>query len=443
MIGRHHLVVALLLFASPRIHAGEPAERPTLAAHRAEAASARKAIPGGPIMGVSGRYTYSNQVARILQTRCQSCHHDGDIAPFSLTTYADAFEHRDKIREMVETRQMPPWHVDTSCARFQDDPSLTGAEIATIGRWIDTGATEGDPRMAPAPLSFSSAWSLGEPDLTLTMGQAFTPDFSHGDVYRCFVLPTGQTEDRFVSAVEVRPGNRAVVHHSLLFVDGAGVSPMLDAAEAGAGYTCFGGPGFTPTGALGGWAPGNRPAFLPAGVGIALPANARVVMQIHYHEVEGAAAPDITSVGLHFARGPIAKHLYTIPVINQSFRIPAGASDYPVSASIPFVPVDVHLLGVTPHMHLLGKTMELTATGPGGPQCLLQVPDWDFHWQATYRYAEPIAIRAGSRIALRATYDNSALNPENPNSPPKEVGWGESTTDEMCIAFLSLTLDAE
>ena len=417
-------------------------EEPPLRASHPRAQSQRVGLPGTAVGGVTGRYTWSGQVSRILQARCQTCHHDGDIAPFPLMTYEDAYEKREPIRLETSARRMPPWHVESACARFADDPSLSEAEVQTLSRWVDVGAPEGDPRQAPEPLSFAGGWALGAPDLALAMPEPYTPDFGKGDVYRCFVLPTSLGEDRWVSAVELLPGQRPMVHHALLFVDTGTSGETLDAAEPGPGYTCFGGPGFTPQGALGGWAPGNRPAPLPDGVGILLPKGSKVVLQIHYNSRAGVVAPDATTVGIHFAKSDVTKRLYSVPLANTTFRIPPGAADYPVTMSVPFVPVDLHLLAVTPHMHLLGRTMKVEATAPDGTQtCLVDVGDWDFHWQFTYRYRDPVLVKAGSRIDLLATYDNSETNPENPNSPPREVAWGESTTDEMCIAFLSFTLE--
>jgi hypothetical protein len=368
--------------------------------------------------------TFSNQVVRILQTHCQTCHRTGGIAPFPLVSYGDAFANRANIALQTSQGNMPPWHVDSSCARYADDPSLTAQEIETLSRWVSAGAPQGDPRDLPPERTFPDGWELGSPDRVLTMPEPMTPDFSNGDVYRCFVLPTGLSEDRFVSAAEVAPGVRQMVHHVLLFVDTGDTARQLDEREPGPGYTCFGGPGFdlslTSPG-LGGWAPGNRPRPLPDGVGMSLPAGSTVVMQVHYSARSGIREPDRTSVGLHYVHPPVERRLPFLPVINLSFAIPAGAPDHEVTASIPFLPFALHVLNVTPHMHLLGRKMTVTATPPGGGQvCVVNVPDWDFHWQATYTYP-PIALPFGSRIDLSAHYDNSAENPENPHHPPQDV----------------------
>ncbi|HSE62597.1 MAG TPA: ascorbate-dependent monooxygenase [Thermoanaerobaculia bacterium] len=400
-----------------------------------------------PVIGETP-VTFSNQVVRILQAHCQTCHRTGGIAPFSLVSYGDAFANREKIVEQTGARTMPPWHVDNSCASFDGDPSLTDQEISTLSRWVSEGAPQGDPHDLPPPRSFPDDWELGPPDQVLTMAEPMTPDFGSGDVYRCFVLPTGLTADKFVSTVEVIPGSRRMVHHVILFIDSSGsAARQLDAQDPGPGYTCFGAPGFAVSPAsttLGGWAPGNSPRRLPDGVGMSLPAGSDVVMQVHYSSRSGVREADTSSVGLYFTRGTVRKRLIVVPLINQSFTIPAGAPDHEVTASIPFFPFAAHVLAITPHMHLLGRQMTVTLTRPDqSTQCLVRVPDWDFHWQATYFYRTPVAVPFGSRFDLSARYDNSVANPENPNSPPRDVGWGENTTDEMCIAFLGITLDEE
>jgi hypothetical protein len=399
-----------------------------------------------PVIG-EAPVTFSNQVVRILQDKCQTCHRTGGIAPFSLVSYGDAYENREKIVEQTGARTMPPWHVDSTCAAYEDDPSLTPQQIDVFSRWVAAGAPQGDPHDLPPARTFPDGWELGTPDHVLQMPEAMTPDFGNGDVYRCFVLPTAFGEDRFVSAVEVSPGVREMVHHVILFVDANGAAPALDARDAGPGYSCFGGPGFEvslASSGLGGWVPGNRPRRLPDGIGMPLPRGANVVMQVHYSSKSGVRRPDSSSVGLYFANGAVNKRLLFLPVINQTFTIPAGAADHEVKASIPFLPFPIHVLNVTPHMHLLGRRMAVTATLPDGHSvCVVDVPDWDFHWQGTYTYSTPLALPFGTRIDLAARYDNSAENPENPNQPPRDVGWGENTTDEMCIAFLGITLDEE
>jgi hypothetical protein len=391
--------------------------------------------------------TFNKEVVRILQGNCQKCHHDGGIGPFPLVTYADVFSHKNDIVFMTSARKMPPWHVASACNAFEGDPSLSADDVATLSKWVAAGGPEGNAADLPAPLTFPATWSLGDPDLTLSMPESFKANFNTGDVYRCFVLPTGLTEDRYARAVEILPGARKMVHHVILFLDTSGTAQKLDDADPGPGYSCFGGPGFSVSAtapSLGGWAPGNQPRFLPDGLGMSLPKGAAVVMQVHYSAHNGIGASDQSSVGIYFTKAPVQKRVLIAPVINNQFSIPPGAADYEVTASIPFLPFDAHLIAVTPHMHLLGRTMHVTATtSDGQSSCLADVPDWDFNWQATYTYKSAVAAPFGTNLSLSARYDNSSGNYRNPNDPPKAVGWGESTTDEMCIGFLNFTLDAE
>jgi len=391
--------------------------------------------------------TFNRDVVRILQNNCQSCHHPGGGAPFSLMTYGDAFPNRLAIKVMTKSRQMPPWKPVAACGDFVDARGLTPNEIDTILKWIDAGAPEGDPADLPSPLEFSGEWESGEPDLVLSYPQPYTPPASGEDMYRCFPIPANLTADKYVSAVDFKPGDPKTVHHVIAYLDTTGVSAQLDQNEAGPGYKCFGGPGFLPLNAtaatLGGWAPGARATTLPDGVAMSLPATARVVLQVHYHVHGGVAEPDTTRIGVYYAKSKPQKLMRIWPIINFLFTIPPNDPNYRVTASYP-VTQDAHAVLIAPHMHLLGRKMRVQAALPNGStECLINIDDWDFNWQGMYRYETPVALPAGSRLSLEAFYDNSSGNVRNPNHPPKSVSWGEETTDEMCIAFLGVTLDAE
>lgn len=386
--------------------------------------------------------TFSNEVVRILQQNCQSCHREGDIAPFPLMTYADARPRASLIRFMTETRQMPPWKAADGCGDFRDERRLSDADIDTIQRWVAAGAPEGNPAQLPPPRQFPIGWALGEPDLILRNAEAYTPP-PHTDTYRCFTIPTNLIADKFVAAVDTHPGDRTTVHHVLTFLDTTGASVALDEAEPGPGYTCFGGPGFATTGTLGGWAPGSRPLELPENVAFTLPAASRVVMQVHYHPHHGETRPDQTQLGVYFSNAAAPKEMRIIPLINDTFTIPPNDPHYRVDAAFPIpVPLPLKLWLVAPHMHLLGKEMTVQMKRPdGSTECLIRIDDWDFNWQGAYRYVNPVEVPAGARLSLTAYYDNSSANPRNPNDPPKPVSWGEGTTDEMCLAFLGFTVD--
>lgn len=410
--------------------------------------SASTSWPPAPVPIPSNRpkspVTFSKEVVRILQGHCQVCHHEGGIGPFPLVTYSEVFPRRDLIRQQTSAREMPTWQVDSAGAAYQDDPSLTEEEIGTIARWVESGAPEGNSEELPEPREFPSQWSLGEPDLTLELKEAYTPDFSNGDVYRCFVLPTGLPKDRYVTATEVAPGNRAMVHHALLYVEEGTVSEELIRDDPADSYPCFGGPRVAVSDGMGEWAPGNEPHFFPPGVARLLPKGARVIMQVHYSARNGSVTPDRTAVGLHFATSPVKKRLFMGVIYGpDNFVIPAGASAHTLKGTASFES-DVHLVGILPHMHLLGRTMSVKAMLPGGTEaCLVDVLDWDIRYQRTYRYPTAVALPAGTRLELVATYDNSSENPRNPNDPPREVRLGEQTTDEMCLALLYWTADSE
>lgn len=386
--------------------------------------------------------TYARDVAPILEANCRSCHRTGEIGPFPLETFADAKRWAQNIVSVTETRRMPPWKPVPGHGEFAGERRLSDTQIDTLRRWAEAGAPPGDLSHLPPPPKLAAGWALGKPDLILTMPEAWRTPAEGKDVYRCFVLPTGLTENRDVVGVEIRPGNKSVVHHVLVYVDTEGRARAKDAADPGAGYTSFSGPGFTETGEMGGWAPGNIPRFLPAGIGRPLPRNADIIVQVHYHAT-GRPEEDRTSIGLHFARGPVERRLRVFPVIGRKLRIPPGEANFRVTGSVP-VPFDAKAIAITPHMHLLGKTMKLTLTLPDGTtKPLIYVDDWDFRWQDTYFYKEPVSLPKGARIDLEATYDNSAGNPRNPHSPPQLVTWGEETTDEMSIGFVNFVVENE
>lgn len=381
---------------------------------------------------------FHRDVEPILQERCQSCHRPGQIAPFSLLSYDDAKKWAAEIAEFTGNRQMPPWKAEPGYGHFRDVRRMSDQEIATVARWVDAGAPRGNPADAPKPRQWSDEWALGKPDLVLKMPEAFSVEAAGDDIFRCFAVPTGLDKDMDVVAVEIRPGNPRVVHHVLNFLDTTGAGRRLDEKDPGPGYSSGpGGVGFFPSGALGGWAPGNMPRFLPDGVGMKLPKGSDLVIQVHYHKT-GKPEIDQTQIGIHFARKPVEKYMAMIPVTNMGIKIPAGAARHEVPADIKS-PWNVRVLSVTPHMHLLGKEMKVWATLPDGSEKeLVWIKDWDYRWQDTYYFKEPLELPKGTTVHMRAYFDNSEANPRNPNSPPKLVTFGEQTTDEMAFAFLEI-----
>lgn len=392
-----------------------------------------------PARRTSALPTYAHDVAPILNANCVSCHRTGEIGPMALGTYTQAKQFAANIAGVTTARQMPPWKPVGMNGAFHGERKLSETQIKTLAAWANGGMPSGNlKQLAPAP-QFASGWKLGKPDLVLTMPESFSVPASGSDIYRCFVIPTNLAADKQVVAVEYRVGNTRVAHHCLGYLDTSGAARKKDAADAGEGYTSFGGPGFLPTGEIGGWAPGNLPQFLPEGMGKPLAAGSDLVLQMHYHPT-GKPEEDRTSVGVYFARKPVTHRVYTLPILAR-LDIPAGKPDYQTSRTFN-LPIDAQVISVTPHMHLLGKTFSMTATLPGGStRPLIDIEDWDFNWQDTYTYQKPLILPKGTTVTLNATYDNSASNPRNPSSPPKTVGWGEQTTDEMCIGFISFVTD--
>ncbi len=379
--------------------------------------------------------TYSEHVASILQSNCQTCHRHGEVAPFTLTDYGDAKAWATEIAVYTESRLMPPWKPAPGYGHFKNERRLTDTEIELIARWVDAGAPLGDPNVVPTAPEFHDNWALGEPDWVFEMPVEYEIDAEGEDEYRQFIIPTNFETDMYIQAVDVQPGNRKTVHHVIPYLDVNGEARKLDAQDPKPGYVVGGtGPGFDAVGSLGGWAPGVTPSVLPEGVGYLLPKGADIVMQVHYYRT-GHVEYDRSRLGLYFSKTPNTVKLHIGSATNSKFVIPPGEAWYEVLASQK-VKEDVYILGTLPHMHLLGRDMRLVATTPEGEaHDLIWIKDWDFNWQDTYHYQTPLFFPAGTSIDLIAHFDNSAENPANPNDPPIPVGWGEKTTDEMCIGF--------
>jgi mono/diheme cytochrome c family protein len=405
-----------------------------------------------PAAVANASVTYHRDVAPILQTHCQSCHRPGEVGPFALTSYKQATNWGTDIKEYAADHKMPPWKPAAAAHAFADDRRLSDKDIATLAAWVDGGMPEGDPTSAPPPAKFVDGWQLGPPDLVLTVPADFTIGPSGTDLFRCYALSTGLTEDKYVVAYEVRPGNRRVVHHTLNFIDTSGRGRAMekeqqdkdkDAADLpdhGPGYSRRMGVGFLPRGGIGGWAPGQQPHVVPAGVGFALPKDSDIVLQVHYHRT-GRVETDRTQVGLYFAKKPVERTIQPV-VISPSIRnplnffIPPGVEEYSIKGTI-WLADDCTIYSVMPHMHLIGRRIAVTMTPPDGkPETLIAIKDWDYNWQETYYFKEPLKVKAGTRFDIEGVYNNSRNNPFNPNDPPKLVRFGEQTTNEMCFGFL-------
>jgi hypothetical protein len=383
------------------------------------------AIGGVSASGPAAAPTFSKDVAPILYNRCVECHRAGQIAPMSLMTYKEVRPWARSIRERVVDKSMPPWSADPNHGKFSNDPSLTRKEIDTIVAWVEAGSPKGEDKDLPPTPQFTEGWTIGKPDVVLTMTEEQSIPADGTIPYLYFTIPTGFKEDKWIQAMEIRPGNRAIVHHVIAFSQKPG-----EARDSQQGR-----------GQLGGITPNKTGVTFAPGTAKLIKAGANIVFQMHY-TTNGQAGKDRTSIGLIFAKEPPTKSVITGNAMNARFVIPPGDPNYEVKSSMTFKE-DVHLTGFMPHMHFRGKDFKYTAVFPDGrEQVLLSVPKYDFNWQLSYALTEPIALPKGTRLDCVAHFDNSTKNKYNPD-PTKEVRWGDQTWEEMMIGWFSYTRDSE
>jgi mono/diheme cytochrome c family protein len=388
---------------------------------------------------------FAENVAPLIFAKCAACHRPGEAAPFALLGYDDVKKHAQTIRQVVESRYMPPWHPDAGWSEFKDELRLSDEQVQLIGAWIDAGLPPGDPARTPPLPKFAEGWQLGPPDLVVTMDKAFDVPAGGPDIYRNFVLPLKLEQDQWVKAVEVRPSARKVVHHVLFFLDDSGEARQHEGQDGKSGFR---GMGFKRSGSLGGWAVGAIPRALPEGLAMSLPKGSDLVLQTHFHP-SGKAEQEKTTVGLYFAKEPPKRTLVGLqlpPLFGRlaGLDIPAGEKDFKLHDTLE-LPCDVDVINVGGHAHYLGKTMRATATLPDEKHTvvkLFSISDWDFNWQGRYEYAHPPRLPKGTRIDVDLAYDNSSDNPHNPHDPPQRVKWGIESENEMgSITFTLVPVD--
>ncbi|MEM1328006.1 MAG: T9SS type A sorting domain-containing protein [Bacteroidota bacterium] len=389
---------------------------------------------------LSQSINYSEHIAPIIYEKCTSCHREGEIAPMPLTSYDEVRNWSEMIRYVTEIRYMPPWKPNPEYSKFLGENYLEDEEIQLIADWVAAGTPQGDPMKEPPLPYFPDGSQLGEPDLILTFEEAFEHRGNNQDDYRIIVLPTELMEDKQVAALELRPGNKRIVHHAIFSYDDTGRARQLDAADPGYGYDGFGGFGISnnplETEMLPGYVPGQQPRFFPKGIGQKLPAGADLLVQMHYAPVPTAQS-DSSTVNIFFKEETVEREVRTeflvpIPgmIVNGPFIIQANQKKTFHCQTT--VPQKVSLVSITPHMHLLGKKWEVYALTPNRDTIpLIKIDDWDFNWQGTFHFDRFIVLEVGSTIHAFATYDNTSDNPNNPNFPPRWMSWGEKTTDEM------------
>ncbi|HLK68523.1 MAG TPA: cytochrome c [Bryobacteraceae bacterium] len=417
--------------------------------------------------------TFNKDVLPVLQKNCQTCHRPGEVAPMSFLTYQDARPWAKAIKTAVLSHKMPPWFADAKYGHFQNEKRLSDAEIQTLVSWADNGAAEGDAKDKPAPLQFTEGWNI-KPDLTVEMPNAFEVPASGILEYQYIVIPTHFEKDTWITAAEVRPGNRAVMHHVIVYVRPPGSNYLKDAQpgipfvpvtfERDANGAAIRRPQpprpAQPAGAeaprpqvninsmagvelLTAYAPGLQAQHFDSPIADAakfVPAGSDLVFQLHY-TTNGKAATDKTKIGLQIASKPPKYRHYTSNATQQGFEIPPNDPNYETHSAIA-LNEPAQLVWLMPHMHVRGKDFLFEAAYPTGErETLLNVPKYDFNWQFGYEEAKPLLLPKDTRIECTAHHDNSVNNPFNPN-PNVTVRWGDQTWEEMMMGFFAVVVDA-
>ena len=386
-------------------------------------------LPAPSTEMTTGAITWHGRISRIAQSKCQACHHDRGAAPFALETYESFKGRRAMIRQVVADRIMPPWHAaavaDDQPNPWLNDRSLSSDEREAILAWIDAGCAEGDAADAPLPLHWPTDWVIGTPDVTLQIPAPVSVPAEGQVDYQYSYVKTNFPEDRWITALEIRPTAPQVVHHVLVFLEEPpreGESPEEHRKREQVGFR----------GNYARMAPGATVTRYPPGFAKKLPAGAWLKFQIHYTP-NGTAAVDQTQMGLILSTAPPKHEIQTGAVATSRFVIPAGASNHEVTASVKFGQPRT-IIGFTPHMHLRGKTIRYELQLPTGERKIVcEIPRFDFNWQITYWLAQPIRAPRGSELIATAWYDNSAANPANPD-PTRNVRFGPQVWDEMMLA---------
>ena len=384
--------------------------------------------------------TFHKDIEPLLQKHCQQCHRPGEAAPMPLLTYEQARPWAKAIRQAVVQGSMPPWHADPAVGKFANDSRLPREAVDAFREWADGGAPRGRAADAPKPLRFTDGWTIGPPDAVFEMPVDFEIPASGDLDYVHFAVPTNFTEDRWIERMEVRPGNRANVHHIGVYIrrKGSGWLPQLRADGKGLPLhdrTA----GRTPLDEhFAMYLPGYGGEILEAGQARKIPAGADLIFQLHYITT-GKPAKDRSRIGFVFARKPVRELIHTVPVGDPAIVIPPGEAEYKSRANF-FVPMPLRVLGIAPHMHLRGKSFACDAILPDkSRQALLSVPRYDRNWQRRYVLADPPSLPKGAWIQCRAVLDNSANNPWNPD-PTATVRWGDQTRDEMMVGYVDVAL---
>ncbi len=411
---RHDLHAAL-----EELLAGQPVSQPVTAAPGCLIGRAR---PTKPQPGAPAGITYAKQVSRVLINHCVECHRAGEIGPFALTDYDEVVGWADTMLETIDDGRMPPWHATGAHGTFANAREMPESDKQLLRDWVAAGVPFGDPSDLPEVPATVPGWQLPrEPDLILEMRpQPFVVPPTGTVEYQYFVVDPGFKEDKWITAAQIVPGARSVVHHAICFV-----RPPDGTEFRGVGWVTA-------------YVPGQRTMALPPGAARRVPAGSKLVFQMHYTPT-GKAQPDLTRIGMLFARDEEVTHeVFTVVAIDQEFEIPPHAANHAVTVTVDALPASSELFAIVPHMHVRGKSMQISTRRGDTEQLILDVPRYDFNWQHSYFLAKPLPLTSVDAIKMTATFDNSANNPTNPD-PTQFVTWGDQTWQEMAIAFLAVS----
>jgi tetratricopeptide (TPR) repeat protein len=385
--------------------------------------------------------TFTKDISPILFSHCTNCHRPDGNAQISLLTYDAVKRHATQIRTVTKSRYMPPWKPEAGYGTFVGERRLTDQQVQLIERWISDGLVEGDPSDLPPQPRWAPGWQLGEPDLVVTLPE-YTLRSDGTDLFRNFVVPIPGAGTRYVSAVEFRPGNRAV-HHADILVDSTPASRRLDEADPEPGYEgVISFSAHYPDGHSLGWTPGKVAALSPKGLAWRLEAGTDFVVQLHMQPT-GKSEHVQPAIGLFFTKDAPTRTPSIVRLGRRNLDIAPGLADYRTNDSY-VLPVDVEVQSIQPHAHYRARELRAWATLPDGTRrWLIVIRNWDFNWQDLYQYSEPFHLPAGTRLEMEYVFDNSAANPRNPDHPPKRVLWGFRTTDEMSDLFVQVMTRTE
>jgi tetratricopeptide (TPR) repeat protein len=385
---------------------------------------------------VHAAVTFSHDIARVVYQYCATCHRPGEAGPFPLLSYDDVRKHARQIADVTHRRYMPPWLPDPG--PFEDQLRLTDDQIRLFAEWAEAGAPQGDPAETPAPPKFTEGWQLGTPDLILEASKPFNLPAASPEVYWNFVFTPNIDTRKWVRAIEIRPGDKRLVHHANLYVDRTGTMRARGEGFPGMDFVIERPVGEPDDGHFLYWKPGGIPYSEPDGFAWRLDPGNDLLLNAHM-QPSGKPEQVRPQIGLYFTDHPQTRFPMLVQLEDDgALNIPPGARNFVVSDDFT-VPMDVEVLAIYPHAHYLGRLLEAYATLPSGcKKPLIRIQDWDRNWEAVYRYREPVFLPRGSTISMDFHYDNSAANARNPSHPPKRVHGGNTTVDEMGHLWLQV-----